>query len=74
MNIIEKYGSGIAIPDLEVVEFWKESLKDLTDVILTDHHSFPNNGKLFTDKFDDDRWETIKRIKEVIKKLFGDRN
>ena len=53
MNIIEKYGSGIAIPDLEVVEFWKESLKDLTDVILTDHYSFPNNGKLFTDKFDE---------------------
>ena len=30
--------------------------------------------KLTKNGFDDDRWETIKRIKEVIKKLFGDRN
>ena len=53
MNITEKYRGGNAIPDLEVIDFWKESLKDLTDVILTDHYSFPNNGKLFTDKFDE---------------------
>jgi hypothetical protein len=53
MNIIKEYRGGNAIPDLEVVDFWKESLKDLTDVIITDHYSFPKTGKLFTDKFDE---------------------
>ena len=47
MNIIKEYRGGNAIPDLEVVEFWKDVLKDgLTDVILTDHYSFPKNGTL----------------------------
>ena len=54
MNKIKEYRGGNAIPDLEVVEFWKDVLKDgLTDVIITDHYSFPKNGKLFTDKFDE---------------------
>ena len=45
MNIIKEYRGGNAIPDLEVVEFWKEVLKGgLTDVIITDHYSFPKNG------------------------------
>jgi len=52
--MVKIYNDTIAIPDLEVVEFWKDALKDgLTDVILTDHYSFPKTGKLFTDKFDE---------------------
>ena len=54
MNVIELYRGGNAIPDLEVVEFWERVFKEgLSHVILTDHYSFPNNGKLFTNKFDE---------------------
>jgi|TARA_B100001964_G_scaffold203603_1_gene232715 hypothetical protein len=52
MKEVKLYKGGNAVPDLEVVDFWKESLKDLTDVILTDQYSFPNTGEIFVDKFD----------------------
>ena len=54
MNVIELYRGGNAIPDLEVVDFWSRVFSEgLSHVILTDHYSFPNNGKLFTNKFDE---------------------
>ena len=49
MKEVKLYKGGNAVPDLEVVDFWKESFKDLTDVILTDQYSFPNTGEIFVD-------------------------
>ena len=47
MNVIELYRGGNAIPDLEVVDFWSRVFSEgLSHVILTDHYSSPNNGKL----------------------------
>ena len=51
--MIKKIGPTIAIPDLEVVKFWRDVFKDgVNPTMNSEHYSFPNTDEIFVDKFD----------------------